>query len=143
MSQTAESIPKNQRFTAAPFSQPDLTVYVEVEQAGKTWRVRWREAGMDADVSAHDEFHRRTMASTMPDVFSVFEAHKPTLPNKAEISGNRTGGSALHLSQEAALEIAGAARATFADALVRPLRRFSFERDNWTGPVADEAPVSG
>ena len=132
MPPTAESIPKNQRFDAAPFGQPDLTVYVEVEQAGKTWRVRWRAAGLDADPAALAEFHRRAEASAAPDVFSVFSSHEPSLPDAAEMSGNRSGGTALHLSEEAALQIAGAARATFADALVLPLRRFSFGPDDWT-----------
>ena len=119
-----------QRFEAAPFGQPDLTVVVELEPSptGKTWRVRWFRAGMDRGVSANNQFYERAEASCAPNAFEVFESHRGTLGNNAEISGNRGSGSALHLTQGAALEIAGAARATYADALVRPFERFSFGR---------------
>lgn len=117
-----------QRFELAPFGQPDLTVVVKVEpsRTGKTWRVRWFAAGLDAG-AADGQLYERTKAAPTPDVFEVFSSHKETLGNSAEIVGNRSGGSATDLTAEAAFEIAGAARATYADALARPFKRFSFE----------------
>lgn len=105
-----------------PSGQPDLTSTVSITKRGETWAVEWRDLpGIDRELRADAEFHRRAQASEAPDVFKVWRRHENELGKSAEISGNRSGGSARSLTLACALDIYGAALATFEDALSEPL----------------------